>query len=387
MLTHCPRCQSSFEANKVIGDSAICGCGWSGPLSTGKIGKKKRAFASANSQFPRKKRSAKFFVNLGLVALSAAAFGYGAKTWGGYMIERGVYTVKGAVKLNSSSDEFRMAVICHQLQKQTCVEDSLGRAYRLDPQNVALTGEYAISLTDGGKYDQAILAFQKFFSQSEGTARHKYKFAEALGKKEYYNDSKEWYYKAIVEAPENLEIAESMMNMLSRSHQYGEAMSIIGHFNMVLPQTQKLWHTLTINLKNEFKEYQEKYQIKEMTISKLGNYFFAPGILGGAMDTQLFIVNPDAVYTTVDMNYLKMNGIKYESKGEITVQPTNGSQIKGTRVILPSLMFGAWQLKNVEAIACDNCAFMAGKSVLSQLSVQTSQVTNTKVNLLSMKEK
>lgn len=331
--------------------------------------------------------SSKGLINFGLAAFAVLGFSYGAKEWGSFMVERSLYVAKSTVKLNSSADEFRMAVICHKLQKADCKQSSLARAYKLDPQNVALTGEYAISLSEGGKHDEAILAFQKFFSHGEGTPRHKYKFAESLGHKEYYNDAKEWYYKAILEAPENLEIAESMMNMLSRAHQYGEAMSIIGHFNMVIPQTQKIWHNLTVNLKTEFKAYQEKYAIKEMTISKLGNYFFAPGILGGAMDTQLFIVNPEAVYTTVDMNYLKTNGIPFESKGEITVQPTNGSELKGIRIILPSLMFGAWQLKNVEAIACDNCAFMAGKSVLSQLSVQTAQVTNTRVNLLSMKEK
>jgi len=386
MLTNCPRCQSNFDAGKVIGDSAICSCGWSGRITSGKK-KSSFSFSSQGFKSQKKKFSTKSLINLGVVTLAALGFAYGAKEWGGYMVERGVYTLKGSVKLNSSADEFRMAVICHKLQKLTCKEDALARAYKLDPQNAGLTGEYAISLTDAGKHDQAILAFQKFFSQNEGTPRHKYKFAESLGQKEYYNDAKEWYYKAIIEAPENLEIAESMMNMLSRSHQYGEAMSIIGHFNMVIPKTQKIWHNLTINLKTEFKSYQEKYAIKEMTISKLGNYFFAPGILGGAMDTQLFIVNPDAVYTTVDMTYLKNNGIPFESKGQITVQPTNGSELKGTRVILPSLMFGAWHLKNVEAIACDNCAFMAGKSVLSQLSVQTAQVTNTKVNILSMKEK
>ncbi len=331
--------------------------------------------------------STKSLVHFGIAALATLGFSYGAKEWGGNMMEGAFYVVKGSVKLNSASDEFRMAVICHKLEKQDCKEVSLARAYKLDPKNVNLTGEYAISLTEGGKHDQAILAFQKFFSQSEGTPRHKQKFAESLGEKEYYNDAKEWYYKAIIEAPENLEIAESMMNMLSKAHQYGEAMSIIGHFNMVIPKTQKLWHNLTVNLKKEFKDYQEKYAIKEMTVSKLGNYFFAPGILGGAMDTQLFIVNPEAVYTTVDMNYLKTNGIPFESKGKITVQPTNGAEISGTRIIIPRMVFGAWELKNVEAVACDNCAFMAGKSILSQLTVQTSQVTNTRVNILSMKEK
>lgn len=324
---------------------------------------------------------------MGLLAFGVLGFTYGAKEWNGFMVERAVYVMKGTVKLNSSNDEFRMAVICHKLGKQECKEMALARAFHLDPQNAQLNGEYAIALTDAGKHDQAILAFQKFFAKDAGTYRHKYKFAESLGQKEFYSDAKEYYYKAILENPEKLEIAESMMNMLTRSHQYGEALSIVGHFNMALPQTQKIWHGLTVALKTEYKQYQEKYAIKEMTVSKLGNYFFAPGILNGAMDTQLFIVNPEAVYTTVDATYLKSNGIPHESKGEITVQSSNGTSLTGTRVIIPSMMFGAWTLKNVEAIACENCAFMAGKSVLGQLVVQTTQVGDTRVNLLSMKEK
>jgi len=388
MLSHCPRCQLSFEADHIIGDSAICSCGWSGSINSST--KKKRFGFSSNkkSSFaPKKKISSKSLLNLGILALGVFGFGYGAKTWGSFMVNRAVYIVKGSVKLNSSSDEFRMAVICHKLGKQDCKEVALARAYKLDPQNVELNGEYAISLTESGKHDPAILAYQKFFSQSPGTWRHKMNFAISLGEKEYYTDSKEYFYKAIVESPDNLEIPEAMMKMLSKAHMYGEAMSVIGHFNMTIPQTQKLWHELSIRMKTEFKEYQEKYAIKEMTISKIGNYFFAPGIIGGALETQLFIVNPEAVYTTVDMAYLKSNGIAFESKGEITVQPTNGAELTGTRIIIPTLMFGAWTLKNVEAVACDNCAFMAGKGILGQLNVQTSQINDTRVNLLSMKEK
>jgi tetratricopeptide (TPR) repeat protein len=343
-----------------------------------------------NSFYPRssrKKLSQKTVIKLAAFAVGIFGFAYGVKEWKGHVVERAFYVSKSAFNLNSASNEFRMAVICHKLQKQNCKEMALAKAFKKSPENEKIVGEYAIALTESKKYDQAILTFQKFFSMSEGTPRHMAKYGESLGQKEYYTDAKEQFYKAIKAQPENLELAEAMMTMLTSSHMYGEALSIIGHFNMTIPKTQKIWHNLTLKIKAEFKDYQEKYAIKEMIISKLGNYFFAPAIMNGSLETQLFIVNPDSVYTTVDAQYLKNNGIPHESKGQITVTANNGQQLTGTRVIIPSVMFGAWTLTNVEAIACDNCAFLAGKSVLNKLSIQTSQVNNTQVNLLSMKEK
>jgi tetratricopeptide (TPR) repeat protein len=337
--------------------------------------------------FSKKKLSQKSLLNYSAIAVGLLGFSYGVSQWKGHVVERAFYVTKSTVKLNSANDEFRMAVICHKLQKQDCKEISLANAFKKSPENPIIVGEYAITLTESGKHDQAILTYQKFFSLSDGTPRHMAKYGESLGQKEYFTDAKEWFYKAVKAQPENLELAESMMKMLTQSHQYGEALSIIGHFNMAIPKTQKIWHNLALKIKAEFKEYQEKYAIKEMTISKLGNYFFAPAIMNGALETQLFIVNPESVYTTVDAQYLKNNNIPHESRGQITVTANNGQQLTGTRVIIPEVMFGAWSLKNVEAIACDNCAFLAGKTVLNRLTVQTSQVNNTQVNLLSMKEK
>lgn len=382
MLLNCPRCNTNIDGNKIAGDLAVCSCGWSGSLHPNR--KKKRS----SSLFQKNKKiSSKSFIKFSSIALGTLAFAYGASEWKGFLPERIVYNIKSSVQLNSSSDEFRMAVVCHQLNKQTCKQTSLARAYQKDPKNIQLNGEYAISLTEAGKHDQAILAFQKFFTQTEGSWRHQYNYAMSLGEREYYNDAKEWYYKAIHSNPNNLEIAESMMNMLTKSYNFGEALSIIGHFNMVLPQTQKTWHKLAIRIKNEFKDYQEKYSIKNMTVSKLGNYFFAPVIVGGAMDIQLFIVNPESVYTTVDLAYLNANGIPYENKGVVTVTANTGQSITGTKVIIPSMIFGAFSLKNIEAIACENCAFLAGKSILSKLSIETAQLTQTSVNILSMREK
>jgi tetratricopeptide (TPR) repeat protein len=382
MLLTCPRCNTNLDGNKIAGDLAVCSCGWHGSLHPNRK-KKSKPFFTKN----KKSISSKGLLKFSALALSALAIGYGSSEWKGFLPDRVVYNIKSSVKLNSAMDEFHMAVICHKLQKQNCKEMSLANAYKKDSQNVELNGEYAISLTESQKHDQAILAFQKFFANSEGNWRHQFHYAQSLGAREYFNDAKEWYYKAIKANPSNLEIAESMMNMLTKSFNFGEALSIIGHFNMTLPQTQKTWHNLAIKIKTDFKEYQEKYAVKNMTVSKIGSYFFAPAIVGGAMDIQLFIVNPESVYTTVDLAYLKSNGIPFENKGDITVTANNGQSVSGTKVIIPSMIFGAFSLKNIEAVACDNCAFLAGKTILSKLAIETSQLTNAQVNILSMSEK
>lgn len=383
MLINCPRCSHQFEPSKITNDFAVCACGWNGSITPNSKKKKKSQFETAH----KKSISTKGFLKFSAMALSALALTYGVVEWKGFFAERAVYSIKSSVRLNSAQDEYRMALICHKLQKQNCKEISLHNAFKKDAKNTLFNGEYAITLTESGKHDQAILAYQRFFSQEDGNWRHEYNYAKSLGEKEYYNDAKEWYYKAIRSNPNNLEIAESMMSMLTKSFNFGEALSIIGHFNMNMPQTQKTWHKLSIDIKNQFKEYQQKYNVKNMTVSKLGSYFFAPAIVGGAMDIQLFIVNPESIYTTVDLTYLKNNGIPYEDNGAISVSASGGQTISGTKVVLPALIFGAFSLNAVEAVACDNCAFVAGKSILDKLNIKTAVITNTNVNILSMSEK
>lgn len=322
-----------------------------------------------------------------VVVLGIAGFGFGIYQWGNHSVERAFYNVKSVFNVTSVRDEARMAFICYKLERLKCRYDALTKAYKKAPQNESITGEYAIALSEVGKHDQAILTFQKYFSVADGTPRHQASFAKSLAAKEYYADSKEWYYKAIKTNPRNLDVAEEMIDMLRKSQQYGEAMSIIGHYDLFLPQTRKAWAKLSQDLKAEYKAFQQEYAIKEMTVSQIGQYFFAPGIIEGSLDTQLFIVNPESDYTTVEIGYLESNGIPYETKGSINVTAKNGTELTGTKVIIPSLIFGAFQLKNVEAVACKNCAFVAGKSILNRLSISETKLTNAHVNLLSMSQK
>ena len=49
---------------------------------------------------------------------------------------------------------------------------------------------------------------------------------------------------------------------------------------------------------------------------------------------------------------------------------TNGQYLKGTEVVLSGLTVGPFELKNVKAIACENCAFLLGKDIMKRLNFQ-----------------
>lgn len=329
----------------------------------------------------------KKFVSVASLALAVGGFGYGVHKWKNHFMERGFYVIKSSIKQNTLRDDYRMAIICTKLKDLRCRYKTLSSAYKKAPQNDTIVGEYAIMLSDAKKHEQAVLTFQKYFSVADGSRRHFLAFARSLEAREYIPDAKTYYYKALKMSPQDFSLAEEFIGMLRKHNEFGEALSIIGHYNLTQPKTRKYWARLGKDVKAEFQTYQNKYQIEQMTVSKMGSYFFAPATIEGSMDTNLFIVKPDSDYTTLDIDYLAKSGIPFVSKGEVTVNATNGTELSGTKIIIPSISFGGFQLKNVEAVACSNCAFVAGKSILGQLSLAPSKANKNTVGLLSISKK
>lgn len=334
-------------------------------------------------------RKSKFkkLVHGGLLLLGISSFGYGLHQWENHLLERGLYMSKSIFNLNSVNDEARMARICLKLDKLSCRYKSLTKAYKMQPQNETLTGEYAIALSDVKQHDKAIMVFQKYFTVAQGTVRHHVRFARSLAQQDYLIDSKDWYYKALKESPQNLALPVEFIKMLRSNQQYAEALSIIGHYNLSTPKTRKLWAKMKSILESDYKGFQQSYQEGETQVSKIGQYFFAPGTLDGALGTQLFIVKPESDFTSVDIDALNATGAEYKVIGNKTVSATNGQELKGQRVILSGLIFGGHHLKDVEAIACENCAFVAGKSVLKSLKVNKSKLNNARLDVLSISKK
>lgn len=349
----CPQCGSQIGMERMLGSVVVCTCGWSGN----------------KSQFEPAKRALPWKKVLTVLSVAALVFiGLEAKNWGKHFPERLYYNAVSSLKMSSAKDEARMAFVCAEIGKHVCAAKAYTKALAKSPKSYNLAGALGIELVKVKDFDRAILTFQNYFSHEDGSDTHKQHFARALSEREYTDDATEWYYKSLQDNAKNFDAAKELIQHLVKHENYVEALSVIGHYNTLFPKTIKGWAKLTSDVKSQYKAYTEKYDIKEITIAGINKYLHAPVRFSDSSETQLFMVDPDSEFLTVDLNQLQTLGADFKSLGEKEVMATNGRYLKGTEIILNNLQVGPFKLKDVKAMACTNCAFLLGKDVMKKLN-------------------
>ncbi|MCJ8278253.1 MAG: hypothetical protein MJK18_15545, partial [Bdellovibrionales bacterium] len=338
------------------------------------------------SVFEPKKRSLQIKKIMGaLVVLAMGYMVYDGQKWGKHYPERLWYKALSSIKMTSAKDEARMAFVCKQIENHKCSAESYTKALAKAPKSHSLAGALGIELAKIGQHDRAILTFQNFFSYEDGEAEHKRHYAIALSGAGYTDDATEWFYQALKTKSNHFDAAKELVEHLAKNENYVEALSVIGHYHTLFPKTRKKWSEMTDKVKNQYSAYTSQYDVKEIKISGLNKYLYAPVHFSNSSETQLFMVDPESEYLTLDLTFLQDHAVNFKDLGEKEVMATNGQYIKGTEVVLPELTVGPFALKNVKAIACNNCAFMLGKKVMKRLNFQAKNTKGVKYITLSSK--
>ena len=370
-MTHtCPRCAKPIEQEQILGNIIYCSCGWNGH----------------KSQFEPEKKSRFEKIILALSLILASYMVYSAQTWGKFYPERLWYKTLSTLKINSAKDEARMAFICKMLEKHHCAAQSYTMALNKSPKSYNLAGALGIELSIIGEYDQAILTFQSYFSHSRGNHEHKHYYAKALSAQDSINEATEWYYKSLQQKPESLETAKELILHLVKNELYTEALSIIGYYNKFFPKTRKAWHLLSMEVKQKYTKYSSQYKINEMKIMGLNKYLYAPVAFSGTSETFLFMVDPESGFFTIDLKILQNHKIAYKKLGNKEVVADNGRSTKGMHILLPELKVGPFLLRNVKALACENCALLLGKDIMKRLNPKTQEAGIQGIRYITLKQ-
>lgn len=365
----CPQCGSQISMERMLGSVVVCTCGWTG---------NKSHFEAPKKNFHIKK------IATVVTAIALVFIALEAKKWGKHFPERAYYKTISTFKMTTAKDEARMAFICKEKGMHICAAKAYTKALAKSPKSYNLAGALGIELVKVGEFDRAILTFQNYFSHEDGTDVHKQHFARALSKKEYVDDATEWYYKALQANAKNFDGAKELIGHLSLNENYVEALSVIGHYNTLFPKTRKGWAKITKEVKAKYAAHTAKYDVKEIKIAGINKYLHAPVKFQEMGETQLFMVDPDSEFLTVDLQQLSAMGANFESRGEKEVMATNGKYLKGTEVILKEFHVGPFTLNNVKAMACDNCAFLLGKEVLKKLNFKAQD--NKGIKYITLKQ-
>ncbi len=364
----CPRCGTQISMERMLGNVVVCTCGWSGD----------------KSHFGPPKKNYHIKKILGVIAvIGIVALGIEAKKWGKHFPERAYYKSMSFLKMTNAHDEARMAFVCTEAGNHKCAAKAYTKALAKAPKAYDVAGALGVELVKVKDYDRAILTFQNFFSHEDGDSTQKQHYAIALSNKDYVDDATEWFYKSLQTDAKNFKAANDLVSHLVKSENYVEALSVIGHYNTVFPkETLRQWAKLRNEVTELYNKYTNEYDIKEMKISGINKYLHAPVKFGG--ETKLFLVDPESEFLTLDKSQLSQFGVDYKDLGEKEVMATNGRYLKGNQVILSELNVGPFTLKNVKAIACDNCAFLLGKDVMKRLNSKTQD--NKGIKYITLKQ-
>lgn len=370
--TTCQFCHTHISPEYVFANTAICpNCG-----SSNQFNKKPTTF------FGRNKKYLNWAVTLGFIAY----IGITANEWGNHTILRLYYSAKNSVGLTSFSDEWQMALACHELNKTTCQEKSLNRAIRYQPENPRILGPLAVAQTKTGKHITALKNYQKYFSIESGDLETAHHYAKTLAYTQYTVDAKEQYYKILKTNEERFDIAEELINMLVKEENYVEALAVIGHYNIYQPKTRTQWANLSNDIKTKYDSYLSQYAVKEMQISGMKKYLFAPVTMPGAQKSEIFLVDQEADFLTVDLEFIKQNGVEFTEQGSIQLDSVGGKSIEGKKITFKNLKVGPFSLADVKAVACAECAFRLGREVVSKLNPTSNTKDTLGTQYLTLKQ-
>jgi predicted aspartyl protease len=119
-------------------------------------------------------------------------------------------------------------------------------------------------------------------------------------------------------------------------------------------------------------------------LAALKDHHFLPVRFPGTHKSFMFMVDSGATMLTVNRRFLRDNDITdFQARGPVRVQLANGREVDALKVMFHDLRIGPFKLADVPTLICEDCALLAGKSVLKQF--RTTSTTRDGVEYLELR--
>lgn len=115
------------------------------------------------------------------------------------------------------------------------------RALEADPDDIGVIERYAVLLTNGGRYEDAVNVLGTSVLEKYGSADLWIRRGDICVMAEKAADALESYEKALEMAPENRTAMLSMLRLLKENERYGEAAGLLDSYLKTHPEDSHLW--------------------------------------------------------------------------------------------------------------------------------------------------
>jgi predicted aspartyl protease len=176
------------------------------------------------------------------------------------------------------------------------------------------------------------------------------------------DDAIDWSYKSLAVMPKLVDLRGKLAKLLVLQKKYYEALALLGSFDAEMRAAGQPAYfegqriaIETALARNSGASPTERTSLR---LPSFGGHFFAPVTMGEARPVP-FVVDTGATTLTVSEEHLDRSKVPYKlSTGSCPGKLADGRKVSGRRVTIQALRVGPYELKDVSAFVCRDCALL-----------------------------
>ena len=271
------------------------------------------------------------------------------------------------------------ALRCQRGRDFVCAEARWREYARLRPDEDRVLVHLGIVLNKQGKHAEALDQFEKALSMGVGSYELFAVYADSLADVGRADDAIEWSYKALLVAPRLLDVRSNLAKLLVAQGRHYEALSLLQVYDTERESRGQPGYFLAQRIAIESSldaatARSESPEGQALRLPAHDKHFFVPVTLGGGRPTA-YMVDTGASRTTLSEEALLASKVPYKVvHPRVQAMMANGEKMQARAVVIASMKLGAFELKNVSALACKGCSLLLGQSTLSHFDMRSSKV-------------
>ncbi len=355
----------------------ICNnCGWSDSVDWQKNLKKEKYKSYLNKVF------------LVLAGLLIVGFAIQHQTYKGKTLAFNFYSAQMMAGIISPSGAESLGNICFEIEKFECAAKAYNKAVTNNTQSERpfVLVNLGKSLTEIGQYQEAVGVFELVEDNTEAMVDAYQSYGLALQNSDLSERAIKAYYSGLTSSQLNDELVTNLVNLLKESNKYTDAISVIGSYLYRFPRKTKEWNIKVQSLFVEAEKTEPLYNSEQVALAGVNKKFHIPVEVAGIAETQMYMISEKSAYMTINGEVAKKNRLNIAKRlGTIKLMTQMGREIRARRVLLSQVRMGPWLMRNVQAVICDNCAPVIGRTVLKKFKWSESKIAGTDLLALNIK--
>ncbi len=286
----------------------------------------------------------------------------------------------------TTQDYLKAVGNCAQVRDYACEEKNYRQLLRLHPNDTTYLFNLGRVMAIQDRHKDAIVQFERAIELGEGAWNLFGYYSTSLAEVGRTDEAIDWSYKTLSVMPKLYDIRSNLVKYLVLKKRYYEALSVIDEFDVPAhakgdPQYfggQRIAIESTLDRLGLVSPAEEK----SLRLPRADRFYYVPVTTGNGKPMP-FILDTGASTMMVSEEFLQRSDAHYKFLKNVVIGNADGHRSTARSIVLDSIFIGSFELKNVQAVACQSCYLLLGQTAISRFNIATSKVQGVEFATLS----